>query len=48
MAKRRVKKRKGNYDGRPGAAARAQSLTPERRCEIAKLAAAKRWASKRK
>lgn len=47
MAKRRVK-RKGNYDGQPGAAARAQSLTPERRKEIAKLAAAKRWANKGK
>lgn len=47
MPKRRKKqKRMGNYDGRPGAAARAQSLTPERRREIAKLAAAKRWQKK--
>lgn len=29
--------------GRKGGAARAQSMTPERRAEIAKKAAAKRW-----
>lgn len=29
--------------GRKGAAARASSMTPERRAEIAKEAAAKRW-----
>jgi hypothetical protein len=29
--------------GRKGAAARARSVTPERRAEIAKRAAAKRW-----
>jgi hypothetical protein len=32
--------------GRKGAAARAASMTPERRAEIAKKAAAKRWGSK--
>jgi hypothetical protein len=31
--------------GKRGGAARAVSLTPERRAEIAKLAAAKRWAA---
>jgi hypothetical protein len=30
--------------GRKGGAARAKSMTPERRSEIAKKAAAKRWA----
>lgn len=30
--------------GRKGGAARAKSMTPERRAEIAKKAAAKRWA----
>lgn len=30
--------------GRKGGAARAASMTPERRAEIAKAAAAKRWA----
>ncbi len=30
--------------GRKGGAARASSMTPERRAEIAKAAAAKRWA----
>lgn len=29
--------------GRKGGAARAKSMTPERRAEIAKAAAAKRW-----
>ena len=29
--------------GKKGGAARAKSMTPERRAEIAKLAAAKRW-----
>ena len=29
--------------GRKGGAARASSMTPERRAEIAKVAAAKRW-----
>jgi hypothetical protein len=32
--------------GRRGGQKRAQSMTPERRSEIAKTAAAKRWASK--
>lgn len=32
--------------GKKGGAARAASMTPERRAEIAKKAAAKRWASK--
>ena len=31
--------------GKRGGAARAQSLTPERKAEIAKKAAAKRWSS---
>lgn len=30
--------------GKKGGAARAASMTPERRAEIAKVAAAKRWA----
>jgi len=30
--------------GKKGGAARAKSMTPERRAEIAKAAAAKRWA----
>jgi hypothetical protein len=32
--------------GKKGGAARAKSMTPERRAEIAKKAAAKRWRSK--
>jgi hypothetical protein len=32
--------------GRKGGAARASSMTPERRAEIAKVAAAKRWERK--
>ena len=32
--------------GRKGGAARASSMTPERRAEIAKAAAAKRWGDK--
>lgn len=32
--------------GRKGGAARAAMMTPERRSEIAKVAAAKRWAEK--
>lgn len=32
--------------GRKGGAARAKSMTPERRAEIAKKAAAKRWGNK--
>ena len=32
--------------GRKGGAARAKSMTPERRAEIAKAAAAKRWAGR--
>jgi hypothetical protein len=32
--------------GRAGGAARAESMTPERRAEIARKAAAKRWAGK--
>ena len=32
--------------GRKGAAARAEAMTPERRAEIAKKAAAKRWRAK--
>ncbi len=32
--------------GRKGGAARAKAMTPERRAEIAKKAAAKRWAPK--
>ncbi len=32
--------------GRKGAAARAAGMTPERRAEIAKKAAAKRWSTK--
>ncbi|HLZ66118.1 MAG TPA: hypothetical protein VKQ29_07795 [Aliidongia sp.] len=32
--------------GKKGGAARAKSMTPERRAEIAKKAAAKRWANK--
>lgn len=48
MAKRMIKRKKraGNYDGKPGAAARAANLTPERRKEIAARAAATRWAKK--
>lgn len=33
--------------GRKGGAARAASMTPERRAEIARKAAAKRWASEK-
>ena len=33
--------------GRKGGAARAAKMTPERRAEIAKKAAAKRWATKK-
>ena len=33
----------GRLGGKKGGAARAQSMTPERRAEIAKKAAAKRW-----
>ena len=33
--------------GRKGGAARAASMTPERRAEIAKKAAAKRWSADR-
>jgi len=33
--------------GKKGGAARAKSMTPERRAEIAKKAAAKRWGSDR-
>lgn len=44
MAKK--KKRRGHYDGRPGAMARANKLSPERRKEIAQKAAAKRWANR--
>jgi hypothetical protein len=33
--------------GRKGGAARAKSMPPERRAEIAKKAAAKRWGAKR-
>lgn len=32
--------------GRKGGKARAEAMTPERRAEIAKAAAAKRWGSK--
>jgi len=32
--------------GKKGGAARAKSMTPERRVEIAKVAAAKRWSTK--
>jgi len=46
MAERMQKKRRGHYDGKPGAHARASKLTPERRREIAVKAAAKRWAGK--
>lgn len=34
--------------GKKGGAARAAGMTPERRAEIAKAAAAKRWASQQK
>lgn len=33
--------------GRKGGAARAKAMTPEQRAEIAKKAAAKRWAKKK-
>jgi hypothetical protein len=33
--------------GAKGGAARAKSMTPERRAEIAKAAAAKRWATEK-
>jgi hypothetical protein len=33
--------------GKKGGAARAKSMTPERRAEIAKAAAAKRWKTKK-
>lgn len=36
----------GRKGGLKGGTARANSLTPERRAEIAKKAAAKRWAKK--
>ena len=36
----------GRLGGMKGGTARAQSLTPERRAEIAKAAAAKRWGAK--
>lgn len=44
---KRKKKRKGNYDGKPGALARARSLSDVRRKEIASTAAKKRWANDR-
>jgi general stress protein YciG len=34
--------------GRKGGAARAKAMTPERRAEIAKKAAVKRWGNKKK
>lgn len=37
------RKRKGNYDGKPGALARARSMSAERRKEIAVKAATTRW-----
>ena len=48
VVKRSVKKKKrrGNYDGKPGALARARSLSDVRRKEIASVAAKKRWAKK--
>ncbi|MCY7314588.1 MAG: hypothetical protein LH480_02940 [Rubrivivax sp.] len=36
----------GRLGGKKGGAARAAALTPERRSEIAKKAAAKRWTAK--
>ncbi len=36
----------GRLGGRKGGVARASKLTPERRSEIARQAAAKRWGSK--
>lgn len=36
----------GRLGGKKGGLARNESLTPERRIEIAKLAAEKRWAKK--
>ena len=50
--KEEVQTSTGNKDlaaaalGRKGGAARAASMTPERRAEIARLAAAKRWAKR--
>ena len=38
----------GRLGGLKGGKARAKSLTPEKRSEIAKLASQKRWSSKRK
>lgn len=37
----------GRKGGLKGGKARAKTLTPERRAEIAKLAASKRWGSKK-
>jgi len=36
----------GKLGGQKGGEARARTLTPERRAEIARLAAQKRWSSK--
>lgn len=41
-----VKDKAAQALGRKGGAARAASLTPERRAEIARAAAAKRWSRK--
>ncbi len=41
-----VKAKAGRIGGLKGGNARAASLTPEQRSEIAKKAAAKRWANK--
>jgi hypothetical protein len=38
----------GRLGGLKGGAARAKSLSPEKRSEIAKQAAAKRWSAKKK
>jgi len=38
----------GRYNGSAGGKARAAKLTPERRSEIARLAAIARWAKARK
>jgi hypothetical protein len=41
--KREIKAKAGSIGGRRGGAARAATLTPEQRSEIAKKAAAARW-----
>lgn len=43
--RKRIMQEIGRMGGKKGGAARANSMTPERRSEIAKVAAAKRWSA---